>query len=350
MKKQYIDEPVKGIKKLFIPLIIIYRMFLDFIADKLYSLEVKIHQAYRKRFPEKRTLIKKKRKKELIFFICLVAYPVLQFLVFYVFVNINSILLSFKKFDTETATYFYVGLENFKNFLRDITQDYGMITAVKNSVKLYLATVLIALPLNLVFSFFLYKKVPGANSFRTVLFLPQIISSLVISLMFRYFVENALASIIGVNLLQNKSSGFNTIIFFCIWASFGTQILMYTNAMSKISKELVEVGQLEGMSLFQEFWHVTLPSIYPTIVVFLVAGVASLFTHQAGLYNFYGPSARQDLQTLGYIFFVKIVRNNDAAFAQYPYASAAGLLFTVVAATITLTVKHLLEKYGPRED
>jgi len=47
---------------------------------------------------------------------------------------------------------------------------------------------------------------------------------------------------------------------------------------------------------------------------------------------------------------VKIIKNTDASFAQYPYASAAGILFTLVAAPITLIVKNVLEKYGPSAD
>ena len=107
---------------------------------------------------------------------------------------------------------------------------------------------------------------------------------------------------------------------------------------------------MEGVTLFQEFTRVTLPLIFPTITVFLVAGVAGLFTNQAGLYNFYGGGAREDLQTLGYVFFVKIVKADNASYAQYPYAAASGLLFALVATPVTLLVKYLLEKYGPKEE
>ena len=51
-----------------------------------------------------------------------------------------------------------------------------------------------------------------------------------------------------------------------------------------------------------------------------------------------------------YIFFVKVLKSEAASYAQYPYASAAGLLFTVVATPLTLLIKWLLEKFGPRED
>ena len=320
------------------------------IKDKFYDFSIFIHKIFNKNKKEKRSTISKMSRNRRIWFWILVAYPLLQFSVFYVAVNINSILLAFKSFNPENASFYFSGFNNFSKFLNDIRTDPGLITATSNSVKLYLAGLFIGLPLNLLFSFFLYKKIKFAETFKVVLFLPQILSALVVSLMFRYFIEELLTSLIGVNLLQNKSSGFNTLIFFTIWASFGTQILIYTSSMSKIDRTIIESGKIDGMNTWQEFWYIILPSIYPTITIFLVVGVAGLFTSQAGLFSIYGVTARTDLQTLGYVFFVRIFRNTEASIAQYPYAAAAGLLFTAVAAPITFLAKHLLEKYGPSEE
>ena len=323
-----------------------------FIGSIIYSIQVKLHKIFHKK--EKKLTMSSVKRRRKIFYAALLAYPLAQFIIFYVLVNFNSILLSFQTWSTETSSFYFTGFNNFKDVINDLFNDADMKVAFLNSIKIYLAALLIGLPLNLIFSFLMYKKIPGNGAFRIVLFLPQIISSLVISLMFKYIVEYGLGNLGGKlafdqTLLSNRKTGFPTIIFYCIWASFGTQILIYTNAFSKINPELVEYGKLEGMNMWQEFFHISIPSIFPTITVFLVAGVAGIFTNQAALYNFYGAGASTHMQTLGYIFFVKVLKNNDAAFAQYPYASAAGLIFTIVAAPITLLVKRLLEKYGPNE-
>lgn len=352
-KRRMHSEDSGLFKKIFKPLANVFSVIVRWLKDFFYGISVAIHNFFRNLFgtKDKGASMSTKRRKELIFFICLVAYPMLQFLVFYVGVNINSVLLAFQKFDLDTSTFeFLTGNELFKNFsdfIEDMVGDTTMIIATKNSIKLYLVGLVIGLPLNLVFSFFLYKKIPGAGFYRVVLFLPQIISSLVVSLMFRYFVESALPELIGYNLLTEKSTAYNTMIFYCVWAGFGSSILIYTSAMTKIDDSLVEFGQLEGISMLQEFWYITLPLIFPTITIFLVSGIAGLFTSQASLFNFYGTGARQDMKTLGYIFFVTIMKSENASYAQYPYASAAGLLFTLVATPVTLVVKWALEKYGP---
>ena len=325
------------------------------IRDFFYGLSVKFHSLFkRKNKPQKITSMKSHKRKKVIFYTLLMIYPIAQFLIFYVVVNFNSILLAFQEFNTETASFEFLGagelFNNFKEVIDDLFNDAEMKTATINSFKVYFFSLVIGTPLNLIFAFLMYKKIPAHGAFRVVLFLPQIISSLVISLMFRYFVEQALPFLFGINLLQNKNTAFNTMIFYCIWASFGAQIIIYTNAFSKISPELVEYGKLEGMNLWQEFFKVSLPAIYPTIVIYMVAGVVGIFTNQASLFNFFGAGARADVQTLGYIFFVKVLKSDAATYAQYPYASAAGLLFTVIATPLTFLIKWALEKYGPKEE
>ena len=324
------------------------------VSDLSYDVSVKLHGLFKRKDNNKITTLQAQKKKKLIFYTLLLIFPVVQFLIFYVLVNVNSVLLAFQEFDSKTATFNFLGagqgFDNFKEVIDDIFNDIEMKTATANSFKIYFCSLLIGTPLNLIFAYLMYKKIPAHGAFRIVLFLPQIISSLVISLMFRYFVEVAMPSLIGVNLLVSKGSAFNTMIFYCIWASFGAQIIIYTNAFSQISPELIEYGKLEGISMWQEFFMVALPSIFPTITIYLVAGVAGIFTNQAALFNFFGAEARSDVQTLGYIFFVKVLKSEAASYAQYPYASAAGLLFTVIATPLTLLIKWALEKYGPKED
>ena len=54
--------------------------------------------------------------------------------------------------------------------------------------------------------------------------------------------------------------------------------------------------------------------------------------------------------TLGYYFFIKVAGNDAVTGADYTYASAGGILFTLIVAPVTIITKNLLEKYGPSED
>ena len=311
---------------------------------------------------------------EAIFVWALLAYPLLQFLVFYVGVNLNSILLSFQELEEYTvlvdgmATYatrwkWLSGSEffsNFEKFFTELTEQIYMSTILTNSLTAYLVSTLIGLPLNLTFAYVIYKKVPCSGFFQVMLYVPQMVSSVVISLMFSKFISFSLPTFINdfldldtllnvaplqPDLLDDTSTGFGMNLFYSLWAGFGSQLILYAGAMSRIPDSLIEFGELEGITLFREFFNVVIPMVYSTITVFLVTGIAGIFSSQLALYNFYGEGANPVFRTFGYEFYVMVVGGNGKE--EYPYASAAGLIFTLIVAPITLVGRHLLEKYGP---
>ena len=302
---------------------------------------------------KKEKTMKKRRFSEGLFVYCAIALPLLQFVIFYVAVNINSIFLAFQSYDYGIGSYKFLGFENFAAFFDDIVHEPVLIISIRNSAILYACTLFIAMPLGICFSFFVYKKIPLSGFFKIILFMPSIISSIVIVLMYKYFLEWAIPSILTMcgaetspNFFYDSTYSFGTLIFYGLWIGFGGGIILYTGAMARIPDSIIEFGQLEGMNLFQELIHITFPMIFPTITVFLVTGVADFFTNNAYAYSFYAESAPYNVYTIGYYLFVKVI-GSKASLADYPYAAAAGICFTLVAAPITLLVKYLLEKFGP---
>ncbi len=295
-----------------------------------------------------------RKNKDLIFYILMMAFPVLQFCVFYIGVNFNSILLSFKEIDILSGDVRYT-FDNFKEAFRLITESSILVRAMGNSFYIFFLGVVISVPLGLFFSYYIAKKMPGSGAFRVILFLPSILSSIVIATIFWYFVERAVPSAMfkwfGVEMagmLENPETRFATLIFYSIWIGFGTNVLMYTNAMSGIEPSVIESAHLDGATGFREFWHITLPMIYPTLTTFLVVSVAGIFVNQLNLFSFYGGAAPEEVRTYGYYLYAKVA--SATSDADYPVLSAMGLILSCIAVPLTLVAKKLLEKYGPREE
>ena len=298
--------------------------------------------------------IVKGSSKDLLFYVLMMAFPVAQFCIMYIGVNFNSFLLAFQKIDISSNTTEWT-LVNIANAFELLTASPILISAAKNSIVSYLLLTAIGTPLGLVFSFYIYKKLPMSSAFRVILFLPSIISGIVMVVIFQFFVERAIPTAVnkmfGVEmqgLLENTATRYGAIIFYNIWVGFGTGVLMYSNGMSGISQEIVESAHLDGAVGIREFRSITLPLIYPTLSTFLVTGIAGIFTNQIGLYSFYGNSAPADIQTYGYYLYTKT--QSAASEAEYPILAAMGLIFTVVVVPLTLLVKRGLEKFGPKED
>lgn len=323
------------------------------VKDFFYGVDVKFHQIFaRKRKPK--AYNKKLGQNTFLFFFLL--FPMVQFLVFYVGVSANTLKLAFQAPD-EAGNYYFT-FDTFKEVFRAFFVTNEMTLLVKNSAIQFLCGLLIGMPLQIMVSYVVFKKVPLAGAYKVILFIPNIISSLVFvicakALFLRGF--PALLNVENLGLLDRYSpKSFQSVLIFGIWMNFANGMIIYLSAMCSISKDVLEYCELEQMSSFKEFWHIILPLIFPTIVTYIIVAIAGFFTNYGHFYSFYGGEGggQQQFSTLGFYFFVKVAggRNTIPSPTDYPFVSAAGILFTLVVAPITLLTKYLLEKFGPSED
>lgn len=291
-------------------------------------------------------------KKNLIFCLLMVAYPTIQFVVFYICVNLNSVLLAFKTY-TPGIGYSWAGFSNFGHLWYKITQVPEVQYAFINSLKVYAITLCISLPLALLFSFYVYKKAFLSGFFRVILYIPSVISVLVICILFRYFIDEAIPELYNkltgknmVGLLANSKTEFAMLAFFFVWTAFGANVLMYTGAMSGIDDSIIESAQLDGVGFLREFFCFSIPLIWPTIVTFIVAGLAGLFMNQFNLYSFYGAGAEIYHGTVGYYIYKETL----SSVSKYPEVATLGIVLSIIMTPITMVAKWMLEKFGPKVD
>ena len=290
-------------------------------------------------------------RKKMIFYALMMFLPCLQFCIFWIGVNANSILLSFQEFDFDSGKYHWVWFKNFQTIFENFGSVAYLKTAVGNSVAIYALGIAISTPFALIFSYYIYKNRLFSNVFKVVLFLPSIISSVVMVIMYKYFVDRAIPGMIEsithntvLGLIANPKTTWITVVFYGIWTGFGTSSVIYSSTMGGISESIVEAAALDGITPLKEFWHITLPMIWPTFTTFLVTGFAAIFTNTAHLYSFFGDKAEYSLYTFGYYIYVQ---TKAAGAAEFPQLAALGLLLTVVVAPLTVLFRKLLNKFGP---
>ena len=305
-----------------------------------------------------------KRKKtrdvgELIFYCCLVALPLLQVAVFYFYVNINSFAMSFQTYDRVAGTFTWDwGKFNFTKLWQELTyptfKQSTLWMAFVNSLYIWLLTALFGKFLAILFSYYIYKKWMFDKMFKFFLFLPSVLPGILLVLVFKFFANEAIPGYmlelfnkIIEPLLIGPKSLMPTIYFFNIWASFGAQILIYTGAMDQIAPEIIEAGEVDGVKPYQEFFFIVVPMILPTVATFMVASVAALFTNQASLYSFFGDNVDAENYTIGYYLF-ELVNKSGVGKTLYTYASALGIVCTLIAFPLTLGMRRLLE--GKKEE
>ena len=291
------------------------------------------------------------KRKQLIFYICVLALPVFQFLVMYVYINFSSFAMAFQNYDYDLGHYVWNGIENFKEVFSDFKTETVFRLALSNSTIVFVLGLLFGSTGAILFSYYIFKNYPGSMIFKILLYVPHIVSSVVTVIMYKFFMEITIPEIYMLltgesmqGLIANAATRKGMIIFFSIWISWGTNVLLYSGTMSSISDSVIESGQLEGITPTKELLFIVLPLIWPTFVTFMVVSVTGFFTNQIHLYSFYGPTAPASLHTFGYYLYAETL---IAGFFEYPYLSAMGMLMTAVAIPLTLLVRWLLTRFGP---
>ena len=289
-----------------------------------------------------------------VFYYTMLAWPILQFVVFYILTRINAIMYSFQQYDLLDNRVIW-SFEPIKQAFTQLTSSPAMLSVMKTTLLSFVVCTGIGTPLGLMFAYYISKKLAGAGLFRILLFLPSVISAIVMVTIYRFFVERAVPEIVSTlfgmrikGLMENPDTRFATIMFYNIWVSFGVNVLMYSNAMSGIAPETVEAAQIDGATKLREFVSISLPGIFPTLTTFLITGGAVIFTNQYNRYSFYGEYAPSGLANFGYYFYN--TTQSAASRAEYSVISAIGLLLTCIALPLTLLVKWALEKFGPSEE
>jgi len=186
--------------------------------------------------------------------------------------------------------------------------------------------------------------------------LPAIISSFVFCLVFKIFAGQPLQQIMVdagfadfPNLLSDPDYMFGATLFYMIWVSFSTSLIVYPNAMNSIDPAVIESSKIDGVrNLWQELRYIVLPLIFPTISTFLITGFATILSNSGPILAFYRYEANPRVYNMGYYMLVQIMTASNES--EYPMIAAGGVLITMIVAPLTMLLKKFLDRVSPVTD
>lgn len=310
-------------------------------------------EATRKRFknPLKKKKITKGKVIVAVFIIVMLIYPLFRFAIMWGYINIKALYVSFTRYDLMSDTNIFVGFLQYRLlFQRLATDEYTRNTLITSSLY-FVVTCGISLPLSVIFSYFLFKKVPCASVYRVIFYLPSILPVAVLALTFRYsfgssgFVDQILHALGIENLpLWWGDSTITPIMVFvyCIWAGLGLNIVLFSGAMSRVPKEILEYNRLEGVGMARELFQIMIPCIWPTFVTTFMLGMTSVLTVYLQPYFLMDSATTTPFNTCTISLYIF---NNYATPAQAPYLAAFGLFCSAVFVPIVLGVRAFLNRF-----
>ena len=289
-------------------------------------------------------MTKKKRKNSvqaMIFIWGSLAIPILHFLVFWLYVNFDSLLLAFRTVEDGRQVF---SLQNFRDvFTRMSTASGDLRIAVKNTFIFFGFGIILTF-VNLMFSFFLYKKILFKSFFRFMFYVPTIISAVVVSGLFKYMVNPmGPIGVLYTNLTGNPAPAFllqkeyalKTVMVYSVFVGFAGNILLLGGAMSRIPQSVVESAYLDGIGWMREFLQICIPLIWSTLSTLIILMMSNIFNSSGEILLLTG--GRGETTTISYWMFSQIKYYNS-----YNLPSAFGWLLTLIAVPISLITRKVV--------
>ena len=290
--------------------------------------------------------------KRTIFIIAMLAIPIIHFCIFFIYVNIDSVVMTFKVYDYDSGTVRW-GFDNYSRFFKEtFNKNYpGIRSAVFNSIFFGVNDVVLIL-ISLLLSYFFFKKIPGRSFFRIIFFLPSIISIVVYTMAYSFMFTphtgpiNLLIEALGGKAptwLGDMWLARLLVASYCLWVGTGYNILIFGGAMANLNSEVIEYAKLDGVGMGRELFQIILPMIWPTLSVAFLGSVTTVFTLFLQVQLVAGGSNPFSPRTIAFL-----INSNITNPSSRNWAATIGICFTIVATPIILGVRKIIDVIGKK--
>lgn len=190
---------------------------------------------------------------------------VLCFAVFFVVPLAMGIYLSFTSFRTVTDAK-WVGLKNYVDALSD--PEFG--AALWRSVLFTIVTTIVVNVVAFLLAYMFTKAMRGANLFRSVFFMPNLIGGIVLGYIWSMIFDGFLVKY-NTSVVLNSTFGFWGLIILICWQQVGYMMIIYIAGLQSIPEDMLEAARIDGANNWQTLWKITIPNMMSsfTICIFL---------------------------------------------------------------------------------
>ncbi|GAA0317014.1 sugar ABC transporter permease [Bacillus carboniphilus] len=235
----------------------------------------------------------------------------------------------------------FIGFENFKRIFNDPMFYDTLLITVRYAI--------FAVPLTIVTAFvvaiFLNNKIRFVGVYRTIFYMPAIVSGVAVAIVFKwvldpnYGVINTLLGYIGIdgpNWLYDPNWVLPSYLVMAAWGASGG-LLTYLVGLKDIPKELYESAEIDGANFLRKVWHITMPMMTPIIFYNMIMGIIAAFRKFTDAYIL-GGAGNQGTFYMVYLY--------EQAFSFYNmgYATALAWVLFVIILVLTIII-NVTKKY-----
>ena len=284
------------------------------------------------------------------FYLTLLTIPGIIIIILFSYLPMYGVLIAFKKYNPGLGIIGspWAGLYYFKSFFNDIFAwrifRNSLLFGSYSLIFTFPAPIILALLLNEV------KAIWFKRTIQTITYLPYFVAVMIIV----GIMKEMFSPVNGViNILLKDAFGVNPINFFAIsswfrplyigsalWQNVGFNAILYLAALSGINPEIYESAIIDGAGRLQKIWYVTIPGILPTAVILFILSVGGIMGNDyTKILLMYSPATYETADVIStYVYRIGIEN------ANYSYASAVGLLVSIISVFSVLITNYISRK------
>lgn len=258
----------------------------------------------------------------------------IAYCVFLIFPILMGIYYSFMDWNGISKSYNFIGFANYAKLFTDKKFGEALLFNFRYTIMLIAGVVVISVVLALL----LNKEFKGRSFFRTLYFLPAVLSMITVSLVFKqvfFYVLPAIGKALGIealstNILASKQNAIYGVLFVHLWQGVALPTLLFLAGLQTIPTELYEAAAIDGANGWQQFKHITVAYLIPTLSVVLVLLVKQglmVFDYVKSM-TAGGPGTAT--QTIALLIY-----NNGFERNRYSYSIAQAIATGVIIALIS---------------
>lgn len=197
--------------------------------------------------------------------------PLTMLAIFSLYPFLQLVWFSVTDWDGLSPVMEFVGLDNYR---RIFNEDRVLLLPLVNSFYYFIGSML-QLALATYFAVILNRGMPGSSAYRLILFMPFVLNSVAVSIIFRDFLQiegglDALMVLIGLGAytqewVQDPDIVKWSLVFASIWRYLGFQLLITYGALQAVPQDQYEAARIEGANEWQQFRFITFPTIAPVL-------------------------------------------------------------------------------------
>jgi multiple sugar transport system permease protein len=262
-----------------------------------------------------------------------------------------GLVMSFTNWNLGLPTQ-WVGLDNYKEMLTD---DYRFWNSIRITAFYVVLSVPVYLAVGLSAALLLNQRVWGIRAFRTILFLPSVLSGVAVAVLWMLLLngQGGVVNTVLRNLgVANPPQWFTdphwavpAIAIVGLWGVLGNGAIIYLAGLQNISPTMYEAAMIDGAGAWRRFWNITIPLLTPTIFFMLLISIIGAFQVFDTAFTIDGGRSGDSLRF--YLLYLWQVGFRDG---QLGYAAALSMVLLAVGTIVVLVLLKTQNRWVHYED